>query len=133
MELITSIEDILLPKTDETKDNATAYEKKHQRTIKILIMVTFIANIVCSILFLIFLINSFSFSLKLLVIIKIVGAVISKSLSVLSSVVDSVVDLLTSVILIWTARKIKKRDAYKYPGGYLLQHVIKHNTISSFF
>ncbi|CAF2986218.1 unnamed protein product [Rotaria sp. Silwood2] len=29
----------------------------------------------------------------------------------------SIVDLLTSVILIWTARKIKKRDAYKYPGG----------------
>ncbi|CAF3986233.1 unnamed protein product [Rotaria sp. Silwood2] len=70
LELITSIEDILLPKSDE-----------------------------------------------ILVIIKIVGAVISKSLSVISSVVDSIVDLLTSVILIWTARKIKKRDAYKYPGG----------------
>ena len=50
-------------------------------------------------------------------IIKIVGAVISKSLSVISSVVDSVVDLMTSLILIWTARKIKNRDVYKYPGG----------------
>jgi divalent metal cation (Fe/Co/Zn/Cd) transporter len=79
------------------------------------------------------LINPFLFPLKFLVIIKIVAAVISKSLSVISSVVDSTVDLLTSLILIWTARKIKKRDVYKYPGGYPLQHVIKYNTISSFF
>ncbi|CAF1041613.1 unnamed protein product [Rotaria sp. Silwood1] len=89
LDLITSIEDILLPKSDEAKDHDTAYQKRHKRTIKLLI----------------------------LVIIKIVGAVISRSLSVISSVVDSIVDLLTSLILIWTARKIKKRDAYKYPGG----------------
>jgi divalent metal cation (Fe/Co/Zn/Cd) transporter len=56
---------------------------------------------------------------KVLVIIKIAAAVISKSLSVISSVVDSVVDLLTSVILIYTHRKIKNRDTYKYPGGYI--------------
>ncbi|CAF3893327.1 unnamed protein product [Rotaria sordida] len=74
LELITSIEDILVPKSDEVIDHETAYEKR-------------------------------------------LAAVISKSLSVISSVVDSVVDLLTSLILIWTARKIKKRDAYKYPGG----------------
>ncbi len=59
LELITSIEDILLPKTDETKDHETAYEKKHKRTIKILVWVTFIANIVCSILFLISFIHSY--------------------------------------------------------------------------
>ncbi|CAF0756770.1 unnamed protein product [Rotaria sordida] len=98
LELITSIEDILVPKSDEAIDHETAYEKRHKRTIKSLTMITLAINIV-------------------LVIIKIVAAVISKSLSVISSVVDSVVDLLTSLILIWTARKIKKRDAYKYPGG----------------
>ncbi len=60
---------------------------------------------------------------QFLVTIKIVGAVVSRSLSVISSVVDSVVDLLTSLILIWTARKIKNRDVYKYPGGQLLPHI----------
>jgi len=73
-----------------------------------------------------------SSSLKILCIIKIAGAVISTSLSVISSVVDSVVDLLTSVILLWTARKIKNRDAYKYPGGQFSYHVIYKNRISSF-
>jgi divalent metal cation (Fe/Co/Zn/Cd) transporter len=62
--------------------------------------------------------------LKILFIIKIAAAVISKSLSVISSVVDSAVDLLTSLILLWTARKIKKRDIYKYPGGDFSKHVI---------
>jgi divalent metal cation (Fe/Co/Zn/Cd) transporter len=48
---------------------------------------------------------------------KIAGAVVSKSLSVISSVVDSAVDLATSVILYWTWRAIKKRDKYLYPQG----------------
>ncbi|CAF0944573.1 unnamed protein product [Rotaria sp. Silwood1] len=41
----------------------------------------------------------------------------SKSLSVISTLVDSAIDLLFNIILIWTARKIKQRDAYKYPTG----------------
>ena len=49
LELITSIEDILVPKSDETKDHATAYEKRYNRNIKILTMVTLVTNIVCSI------------------------------------------------------------------------------------
>ncbi|CAF3151667.1 unnamed protein product [Rotaria sp. Silwood2] len=52
-----------------------------------------------------------------LFILKIVGAVISKSLSVVSSVIDSAVDLTTSLILFWAWRAIKKRDAYRYPQG----------------
>ncbi|UJR28458.1 hypothetical protein I4U23_009698 [Adineta vaga] len=98
LDLITSIEDILLSKTDESDDHQTAAQKRQKRHIKILTIVTLIANII-------------------LLIIKIIAAVISKSLSVISSVVDSAVDLLTSLILIWTSRKIKHRDLYKYPGG----------------
>jgi hypothetical protein len=48
LELITSIEDILLPKDDEANDHATTFEKRHKRTIKILTMATLILNIVCS-------------------------------------------------------------------------------------
>jgi hypothetical protein len=51
LELITSIEDILLPKDDAANDYATSSEKRHKRTIKILTMSTLIANIVCSTLF----------------------------------------------------------------------------------
>ena len=61
--------------------------------------------------------------LKGLFILKIVGAVISKSLSVVSSVIDSAVDLTTSVILFWAWRMIKKRDKYRYPQGNLPFHV----------
>ncbi|CAF1613812.1 unnamed protein product, partial [Adineta ricciae] len=98
LELITSIEDILLPKTDESNDHQTDAQRRQNRNIKILTRVTLVVNII-------------------LLIIKIIAAVISRSLSVISSVVDSTVDLLTSVILLWTSRKIKNRDAYKYPGG----------------
>ncbi|CAF3716909.1 unnamed protein product [Rotaria socialis] len=52
-----------------------------------------------------------------LFILKIAGAVISHSLSVVSSVIDSAVDLTTSVILFWAWRAIKKRDSYRYPQG----------------
>ncbi len=57
------------------------------------------------------------FCLKGLFIMKIVGAIISKSLSVVSSVIDSAVDLATSAILFWAWRMIKKRDKYRYPQG----------------
>ncbi|CAF0868481.1 unnamed protein product [Adineta steineri] len=98
LKLITSIEDVLAPKSDEEEGEGKDSPKNHQRSIKIMTMVSLIANLV-------------------LLILKIVGAVVSRSLSVISSVVDSAVDLLTSLILIWTARKIKHRDSYKYPGG----------------
>lgn len=62
------------------------------------------------------LINLCSF-VKVLFILKIVGAVISRSLSVVSSVIDSAVDLATSLILFWAWRIIKKRDKYRYPQG----------------
>ena len=57
--------------------------------------------------------------IKALFVMKIVGAVISKSLSVVSSVIDSAVDLASSVILFWAWRMIKKRDKYRYPQGTL--------------
>ena len=47
LQLITSIEDILVPKEDGADDHATAYERKQKRTIKILTMVTLVTNIVC--------------------------------------------------------------------------------------
>jgi len=118
LELINSIEDILLPKTEQTEDNRTAYQKRHIRIVKILTMVTLIANIVCLIVSLYSLLLTVICSLlKILLIIKVAAAVVSKSLSVISSVVDSTVDLLTSLMLLWTARKMKKHDVYKYPGG----------------
>lgn len=116
MDLITSIEDILLPKSDETVDHETAYQKRQKKIIKWLTIITLITNIVCffqkyfyQVLFI--------FLFQVLVIVKLVGAIISKSLSVISSVVESTIDLSTNLILIWTARKIKKRDSFKYPGG----------------
>jgi divalent metal cation (Fe/Co/Zn/Cd) transporter len=48
---------------------------------------------------------------------KIGGAVLSKSLSVISSVIDSAVDLTSSLILFWAWRAIKNRDKYRYPQG----------------
>ncbi|CAF0794425.1 unnamed protein product [Adineta steineri] len=52
-----------------------------------------------------------------LFILKIAGAVISTSLSVISSVIDSAVDLASSIILFWAWYKIKRRDKYRYPQG----------------
>lgn len=48
---------------------------------------------------------------------KIVAAIISHSLSVISSVVDSGVDLTSGVILFWATRAIKRRDPFLYPQG----------------
>jgi len=48
---------------------------------------------------------------------KIVAAVFSKSLSIISSVVDSAVDSASACLLFWAVRAIKKRDPYTYPGG----------------
>ncbi len=64
LELITSIEDILLPKDDAANDYATSSEKRQKRTIKILTMSTLIANIVCSTLFRIFWINFYFFFIE---------------------------------------------------------------------
>lgn len=46
LELITSIEDILLAE-DDNADHATSYEKRQKKMIKILTMTTLIINIVC--------------------------------------------------------------------------------------
>ncbi len=48
---------------------------------------------------------------------KIVAAVCSRSLSIISSVVDSAVDSASACVLFWVIRAIKKRDPYTYPGG----------------
>ncbi|UJR34823.1 hypothetical protein I4U23_027604 [Adineta vaga] len=53
----------------------------------------------------------------ILFLIKIVAAILSKSLSVVSTVVDSAVDLTSSVLLLWASRAMKKRDDYRYPQG----------------
>jgi divalent metal cation (Fe/Co/Zn/Cd) transporter len=45
------------------------------------------------------------------------GAIVSRSLAVVSSVIDSAVDLATSLILFWAWRTIQKRDKYRYPEG----------------
>ncbi|CAF4718439.1 unnamed protein product, partial [Rotaria sp. Silwood2] len=52
-----------------------------------------------------------------LLIVKVIAAFISHSLSVISSVVDSGVDLASSVILLWATRAIKRRDPFMYPQG----------------
>jgi hypothetical protein len=64
LELITSIEDILVPKSEQTDDNRTAYQKRHERIVKILTIVSLIVNIVCFIVFLISFINSRLFFIK---------------------------------------------------------------------
>lgn len=64
LELITKIEDILVPKSDDAKNDATAYENKYKRTIKILTMVTLFTNLVCSNLFRIFFINYYLFFIE---------------------------------------------------------------------
>jgi hypothetical protein len=51
LELITSVEDILLPKSEQTEDNRTDYQKRQKRIVKILTIVTLITNIVCLIVF----------------------------------------------------------------------------------
>lgn len=48
---------------------------------------------------------------------KIVAAVFSRSLSIISSVVDSAVDSASACLLFWVIRVIKRRDPYTYPGG----------------
>ncbi|UJR25756.1 hypothetical protein I4U23_007110 [Adineta vaga] len=53
----------------------------------------------------------------MLLLAKIVAAVFSKSLSIISSVVDSAVDSASACLLFWAIRAIKKRDPYTYPGG----------------
>ncbi|CAF1185358.1 unnamed protein product [Adineta steineri] len=52
-----------------------------------------------------------------LLIAKIVAAIFSKSLSIISSVVDSAVDSASACLLLWAVHTIKKRDKYTYPGG----------------
>ncbi|CAF4657823.1 unnamed protein product, partial [Rotaria socialis] len=94
---IDSLEAMLLPNADG-ENTGTSGVKRRDRIIKILTTASLIINII-------------------LVIIKAVGAVISNSLSIISSVVDSVVDLLSSIILMWAARQIKKKNIYKYPTG----------------
>ncbi|CAF1946642.1 unnamed protein product [Rotaria magnacalcarata] len=98
LEFINSIEAILLPKTFGEEINSTDYQKQQERNSEILSMLTLIINIFVAI-------------------IKTVAAIMSKSLSVISTLVDSAVDLLFNIMLIWTARKIKRQDAYKYPTG----------------
>ena len=123
LDFILSLEAILLPKTTEEENEATTRLKREERTIKLLSMIILLNNIVCSVLSLCWIVNP-AVVCKFLVIIKMVAAVISKSLSVISSVVDSAVDLLSSLILIWTARQINKRDAYQYPTGQSSQDSI---------
>ncbi|UJR20857.1 hypothetical protein I4U23_023967 [Adineta vaga] len=98
LELITSIENVLIPKTEEERYQLSRTQYKEQRAVRILIIINLIVNII-------------------LVIIKIIGAVVSQSLSVISSVVNSITDIRTNLVLIWAARSIQKRDPYKYPAG----------------
>ncbi|CAF0841930.1 unnamed protein product [Rotaria sordida] len=97
LDFIGSLEAILVPNTND-ENLATSRLKRQDRIIAILTTAALIINIV-------------------LVIIKIIAAVVSKSLSVISSVVDGALDLLSSIIFLWTARKVKKRNLYKYPTG----------------
>jgi divalent metal cation (Fe/Co/Zn/Cd) transporter len=50
-------------------------------------------------------------------VLKIVAAVFSKSLAIISSVVDSAVDSAAACLLFWAMWTIKKKDPYAYPGG----------------
>ncbi|CAF1103547.1 unnamed protein product [Rotaria sp. Silwood1] len=52
-----------------------------------------------------------------LLIAKIVAAVYSRSLSIISSVIDAAVDSASACLLYWVIRVIKRHDPYTYPGG----------------
>ncbi|CAF1360825.1 unnamed protein product [Rotaria sordida] len=52
-----------------------------------------------------------------LLIAKIIAAVYSRSLSIISSVIDSAVDSASACLLCWVVYVIKHRDPYTYPGG----------------
>lgn len=73
-------------------------EAKHNRAVKWAVYISFACNV-------------------FLLLIKLVAAVSSRSLSVIASAVDSVLDLLSGLIMFFTERAILKRDPYKYPVG----------------
>jgi len=63
------------------------------------------------------LIEFFYFVVQLLLIGKLVVAVLSGSLAVITSVLDSAVDLASGILMWWSSRAMRKRDPYLYPQG----------------
>ena len=59
---------------------------------------------------------SFLFNLSLLVA-KVVAAIESGSISVISSLVDSAMDLTSGIVIWWSTRAMKNRNRYTYPQG----------------
>ena len=58
--------------------------------------------------------------LQILLVAKLVAAILSGSLSVVSSLIDSAVDLISGALMYWSARAVKYRDIYQYPQGTFL-------------
>ena len=52
-----------------------------------------------------------------LVVIKLVAAISSGSLSIVASAIDSLLDILAGVVLYFTSKAAQKRDPYMYPVG----------------
>jgi len=50
---------------------------------------------------------------------KMVAAIMSGSISIISSLVDSIVDLASGVIIWATGRAVQKRNPYVYPQGLI--------------
>jgi len=68
----------------------------------------------------IFVIKQFTSVLfQMLLAAKMVAAVMSGSISIISSLVDSVVDLASGVIIWATGRAVRTRDPYIYPQGLI--------------
>ncbi|CAF1170018.1 unnamed protein product, partial [Adineta ricciae] len=97
-EIIDSFEEVHKQYLDPSASSVNGTLEKQKRRMDLLIKATLVVN--CTLL-----------------VAKIVAAVFSKSLSIISSVVDSAVDSASACLLFWAVRAIKKRDPYTYPGG----------------
>lgn len=95
-ELITTFEDFHFGVEDAMKHTEEMEEKRKKANI--LAKITLAAN-VC------------------LLIAKLVAAILSGSISVISSLVDSCVDLSSGFVIAVTERAMRKRDLYEYPQG----------------
>lgn len=96
-ELIDSFQKLHEDTTDTSNRKADSLDKQRRYT-DLMIRITLVFNVS-------------------LLIAKIVAAVFSRSLSIISSVVDSAVDSASACLLFWVVRVVKRRDPYTYPGG----------------
>ncbi|KAI0217953.1 Metal tolerance protein 10 [Lamellibrachia satsuma] len=95
-DLINAFENIELD-VDDAMENSNE-QQALLKTTKYLSILTFFTNLI-------------------LLVAKLVAAILSGSLSVVSSLIDSAVDLISGALMYWSARAVKYRDIYQYPQG----------------